>query len=274
MKSWIKLLKINFSVIVFSIFFLGCSKEPEKKEYAVRVNDSYLTEEDIFELDSLSNQSFSRNEIIKRWVEKELLYQEALKDGITDEEEFKRVINNSRRELASSMLIKKYLEENLKQPGTKELQDFYEKLKHEFAADENIYIFNLAVFSSENLAIQFRKKVFEDDWEIAVQSSLNDKALIEHSENKTLAREEIYPLQLLNLIDEINPGEVSIILEENPQKYLLVQLKQVVKKGTVPPLELVKEQVEARYASEKREEIINKYLEELYSENLIEIREK
>jgi hypothetical protein len=274
MKSSTQLSKINFSVVFLLIFFLGCGKEPEKKEFAVRVNDSYLTEEDILELDTLSNQSFSRNEIIKRWVEKELLYQQALNEGITNEDEFKRIINNSGRELASSMLIKKYLDENLIKPGIKELQDFYEKFKYEFVADENIYVFHIAVFNSENPAIQFRKKVFEDAWEKAIQLRLDDNALIQHSENKTLTKEEIYPIQLLDLIDELNPGEVSIILEEKPQRYLLVQLNQVVKKGTVPPLELVKEQVETRYASDKREEIINKYLEELYSESLIEIREK
>jgi len=106
MISLSKLLRIRiFLYVLIAIIFLGCNKEPEKKKYVARVNDTYLTEEELNELDSLFEDSSSRSEIIKRWVSKELLYQEAISKGITDDEEFNRIINNSRRELASSMLL-------------------------------------------------------------------------------------------------------------------------------------------------------------------------
>ncbi len=133
MKSLNKLLRNSFYFLFTSaIIFIGCSKEPEKKEYVARVNDSYLIEEELNDFDSLFNGSFSRAEIINKWVEKELLFQEAIKQGLTDEEDFKRIINNSRRELASSLLINKYLSETIKKPSNTQLQEFYDKHKNEF----------------------------------------------------------------------------------------------------------------------------------------------
>ena len=275
MISLSKLLRIRiFLYVLIAIIFLGCNKEPEKKKYVARVNDTYLTEEDLNELDSLFQDSSPRSEIIKRWVNKELLYQEAISKGITDNDEFNRIINNSRRELASSMLLNKHLDDNLKKPSNVELQGFYDQHKNEFKTDENIYVFNSASFKNENSAIRFRTKLVETNWEEVIDNYAEDTLMISHRSGDGLSETEIYPIQLLNLIKELNPGEVSIVLEENSAKYSVIQLVQSFKKGAVPPLELVEDEVMARFISEKREEIFNKYLEELYSNNEIEIKEK
>ena len=179
MISLNKLLRNSFFLTaLIGIFFFGCKKEPETKKFIARVNDAYLTEEDISELDSLFGRGFSRNEVIKKWIEKELLYQEAMKAGIADKDEFNRIINNSRRELASSMLLNLYLENNLKKPSNTELQEFYNVHKSEFQTEDNIYVFNSASFTNENAAIRFRAKLFETDWENVIENYKNDKTLI------------------------------------------------------------------------------------------------
>jgi len=275
MTSLSKLLRIRICLyVLIAIIFFGCNKEPEKKKYVARVNDTYLTEEELNELDSLFEDSSSRSEIIKRWVSKELLYQEAISKGITDDEEFNRIINNSRRELASSMLLNKYLEDNLKKPNNIELQGFYDQHKNEFKTDENIYVFNSASFKNENSAIRFRTKLVETNWEKVIDNYSEDSLMISFKSGDALSEAEIYPIQMLNLIKELNPNEVSIVLEENSEKYSVIQLVQSFNKGAIPPLELVEDEVMARFISEKREEIFNKYLEELYSKNEIEIKEK
>src|SRR4030067_231617 len=150
MISLNKLLRNSFFLTaLIGIFFFGCKKEPETKKFIARVNDAYLTEEDISELDSLFGRGFSRSEVIKKWIEKELLYQEAMKAGIADKDEFNRIINNSRRELASSMLLNLYLENNLKKPSNTELQEFYNVHKSEFQTEDNIYVFNSASLSKK-----------------------------------------------------------------------------------------------------------------------------
>ena len=275
MISLNKLLRISiFLNVLVAIIFLGCNKEPEKQKYIARVNDYYLTEEELSELDSLFQDSASRSEIIKRWVDKELLYQEAISTGINEDDEFNRIINNSRRELASSMLLNKHLEDNLKKPNDVELQGLYDQHKNEFKTEENIYVFNSASFKNENSAIRFRTKLVEANWEDVIENYVEDKSMISYRSGAALSEAEIYPIQMLNLIKELNPGEVSIVLEENFDKYSVIHLIQSFRKGAIPPLDLIEDEVMARFVSEKREEIIDKYLEELYSNNEIEIKEK
>lgn len=275
MISLNKLLRNSFFLTwLIVVFFFGCNKEPETKKYVARVNDAYLTEEDISELDSLFERGFSRSELIKRWIEKELLYQEAMKTGIADEDNFNRIINNSRRDLASSMLLNAHLETNLKKPNNIQLQEFYNAHKSEFKTEDNIYVFNSVSFNNENAAIKFRNKLIETSWETVIENYLEDKSLIEYATSNALSNTEIYPIQLLNLIEMLNPGEVSIVVEENADKYSVVQLLQIFRKGSNPPFEIIHDEVEARYVADKRAQIFNEYVEELYSNNEIEIKEK
>jgi hypothetical protein len=275
MISLNKLLRNSFffSGLIVIILF-GCNKEPETKKYIARVNDAYLTEQDISELDSLFERGFSRNELIKKWIEKELLYQEAMKTGIADNDDVNRVINNSRRELASSMLLNSHLEKNIEKPNISQLEEFYTAHKNEFKAVDNIYVFNSATFNNENAAIKFRTKLVETGWEKVIENYAEDKSMFEYKAGNVLSEAEIYPVQLLNLIQVLNPGEISIVLEENASKFSVVQLLQTFRKGGNPPFEIIRDEVEARYIADKREQVFDKYVEELYSNNEIEIKEK
>jgi hypothetical protein len=275
MRSSSRLSNIKFHLIILAaIIFLGCDKDTEKKDYVARVNDSYLTESELNKFDSLVGGSYSRSEIIKRWIDKELLYQEALKAGATDDEEFNRIINDSKRELASSMLLNKYLEANLQKPNKNELREFYSQHINEFKAEENLYVFNSASFKNENAAIRFRTKLIETNWDEATDDYSEDKSLIKFESGNALLSNEIYPIQLLNLIEVLLPGEVSIVLEENSEKFTVVNLVQNFQKGSIPPLEFMRNDVEARLISEKREQIYRDFLEDLHSKNEIEINAK
>jgi hypothetical protein len=275
MRSLSRLSNIKFHLIILAaIIFLGCDKDSEKKDYVARVNDSYLTEIELNKFDSLVSGSYSRTEIIKRWIDKELLYQEALKAGATDDEEFNRIINDAKRELASSMLLNKYLEANLHKPNENELREFYSQHINEFKAEENIYVFNSASFKNENAAIRFRTKLIEINWDEATDDYSEDKSLIKVESGNALLANEIYPIQLLNLIEVLIPGEVSIVLEENSEKFTVVNLVQNFQKGSIPPIEFIRNDVEARLISEKRELISRDFLEDLHSKNEIEIKAK
>jgi hypothetical protein len=273
MISLKKLLKsrIYFSVLLL-VFVASCSKEPEKKDFVAKVNDSYLTQNEFEELDSMFNKSISKNEIIKRWIEKELLYQEAVKTGITENDDFIRIINNSKKELATSLFIKKYLDEKTEKPSRNDIAEFYEKYKNDFRSREKVYVYNFASFRNENSAIKFRTKVFDERWAKAIENVEGDSALISYSSGKAKYRSEIYPLQLVNMIDELNPGEVSIILQESMSKFTLVQLEQVIQQGQIPPLEIIKDQVEDRLMAERQQELINEFKQKLYSSSEIEIK--
>ncbi len=85
---------------------IGCGKESRRTDYVARVNNSYLTEQDIEKIiSSTPGKNFYRNEIIRNWIDREVLYQKAVDEGITRQEEYKLIIEDSKKELAASMLL-------------------------------------------------------------------------------------------------------------------------------------------------------------------------
>ncbi len=83
---------------------------------------------------------------------------------------------------------------------------------------------------------------------------------------------DIYPISLLRIIKDINPQEISIVITENTGYYSIVQLLDRYSKDSVLPFEQIKNEVQKRFVAEKRTELIENYLKELYSKNEIEIK--
>ncbi len=275
MKISTKLLRNSLFVASFSfLLFIGCNKKTETKKFAARVNDAYLTEKSLSEFDTLFEHGFSRTELVKKWVEEELLYQEAIKLGLTENNEFNQIINDNRRKLASSMVVSAVSEKKLTKPGDSELREYYDVHKGEFKFENTRFVINLATFATENSAIKFRNKLIESSWEKVIESFTDNKSLIEFQTKKSLSRSEIYPIQLLKLLEMLQPGEVSIVLKENPTKFYVVQLLQVYGKGNQPDFEVVRNEVEERYLANRRVQIYKEFLDELYLSNEIEIKEK
>lgn len=101
-------LKADYLLIIIFIFFQNCSEEKIDQEFLARVNDSYLTREDIASLIDTSDTDVSEiNFLIKDWVKKELLFQKAIEEGLTDEKTYEDILLKSSRELAIALLIKK-----------------------------------------------------------------------------------------------------------------------------------------------------------------------
>jgi uncharacterized lipoprotein YehR (DUF1307 family) len=91
-------LRLSKYILAAAILILltGCSRKQENKEYIAKVNDSYLTEEDLTAVsEGYSGHKSFKEEMIRNWVNRELLYQQAIKEGIQEHEEYQRIIRNS-----------------------------------------------------------------------------------------------------------------------------------------------------------------------------------
>jgi PPIC-type PPIASE domain len=268
------LLNNNFIFILFiSIILAGCSKEPEKKEYVARVNDKYLTQEELNNmLQSANNKNFYKDEIIRNWINNELLYQKAIKEGITDESLYKRLTNESNKELAVTLLLNQvYTNENEK-IDSKQIENFYESNKNDFKAFYDGYVINLINFNNEDKAIRFRSTLLETDWSHAINAFKGDTSIINITANKLYYDYELQPAPLSRMVKELNPNEVSIIFSNGQNNFYIVQLVNKVPQDSIVPLEYIKDEVENRIMANKKDEFIRNYIKELYSKNEIEVK--
>ena len=264
----------NFIFILFiSVILAGCSKEPEKKEYVARVNNKFLTQEELNNMQmTTGNKNFYKDEIIRNWINNELLYQKAIKEGITDDGHYKRLMNESRKELAVTLLLNQvYLKEKEK-IDSKQIEDFYENNKNDFKAFYDSYIINLINFNNEDKAIKFRSTLLETDWDRAINAFKGDTSIINVTVNKLYYDYELQPASLSRIVKELNPNEVSIIFSNRQNDFSIVQLVNKVPQDSILPLEYIRDEIENRIIANKKDEFIRNYIKELYSENNIEVK--
>ena len=272
----IKLLnQINeaFLITFTAVSLISCGKESSQKNFVARVNDSYLTSKDLATLiDTGKANNFYKNEIIRNWINKEVLYQTAVKEGILKEDKFKSLIEDSKKELAASFLIKKLYEDEKVSYSLNDIENYYNQHSDEFLRFYDSYLINIIAFGDEDKAVQFRSLVLESDWENALNVFKGDSSIKKIRTNQLLYGYEIHPVTLLRIVNDLNPNEISIVIKDENGNFTVVQEVKQFKKGTLPPFEVIKPEIEARFIADKKENLIKNYIKELYSNNDIEVR--
>ena len=276
MMNYSKHLSQNLTKIFFLssvIVILSCSKETKKEEFVARVNNSYLTREEFASLVDTSKLSpADKDQIIKDWIYRELLYQEAKNEKILNEKKYKNILETSSKELAAAMLINDQISSEEIKLTDDDIQNYYVKNKNYFRLNDDSYLINKITFKLEDAAINFRSLAVESDWVKALNFFNSDSNLVSSLNSDLIGENNFYPIQLMRIAKDLLPNEISIVINENNGYYSVVQMLGKYQKGTIPELQIIKPLVEKRLLSEKKRELINNYLKELYSKNEIEIK--
>lgn len=251
----------------------SCRQESEEIDFVARVNETYLTREDFASLvDTSKIMPSEKNEIIKEWINREVLYQKALDLELTDSEEFERIIQNSRKELAGAFLMKEILKKEPIEISDSDVLEYYQNKSDEFRIKEDAFVINRMDFLDEETAIKFRNLAVESDWQKGTTFFNDNPAVAKQIKNKLFYEFEIHPSTIVQLLKELYTSEISIVISGKPGYYSVVQLVYRVKKNTIPEFELIKYQVKQRFHSVKRQQVIDKFIKEVYSESDIEIK--
>ena len=272
-KEHLKIIKILLATLLTVAFFAGCQESTENKDYVARVNDSYLSGSDLLEiLDSANVDDNSKAEVIRNWILKELLYQEAVSEGILDEKKFKSILEKSKKELAGTLLLKNFSSNVTLDYQPQEVEEYYNRNKIEFGLGSNSFKLNIATFNNENNAVQFRSVLLSSGWNLALKQHSQDSTLQKVSSGILLSEQDIYPQKLARIVNGLHPLEISIVISDDAGYYTVVQVLNNFTKGTAPPFDAIKENVEERFIANKKKQILDNYIDELYSKSEIEIK--
>jgi len=260
-------------VTLLSLFFLfACSESKTPEKYIAKVDDSYLTESGFEELiDSQFVSEKSKSVVIKSWVRQEVLYQEAVRTGLTDSKEFKQIIENTKKQLAAAMVLEKYAATIGQQFTNNELEDFFEENESSFKLPFNAYFLNRVNFSDREAAVNFRSNVILNGWDAAIDSIHLDTTATSLESKILVSEQDIQPPGLQRVLEGLYPLEISIVIPDERGYYSVVQLIDKYSTGEVPAFDAVIAEVESRYKSTLTELAIENYIEDLYSKSEIEI---
>ena len=259
--------------IIFPLFILSACSEPQKPDsYIARVNDSYLTEAEFTSLiDSQFVSEKSRAIVIRNWVRREILFQEAVKQGLTETKEFTSTVENTKRQLAAALVLEKFA--NTSQPlfTTEELNNYYRENQTSFRLPYNAYYLNRINFSNRETAVMFRTELIQNGWAEASNKFSKDLSLGNISSEILIPEQDVYPVSLLRILEGLYPLEISIVIPDDRGYYTVVQLLDKYAAQSIPPFEAVKTEVENRYKSALTELALENYINDLYSLSEIEI---
>jgi len=266
-----RLNKISLMLIAASIL-AGCGKEEPKTEYVARVNDAYLTKEDLASLiDTNMVNTLHKSEVIRNWINREILFQKAKNEGILKKDDYKRLVQNSGKELAGVLLLDSYISSVKINFEQRDLINYFNENSNDFKLADNSYLLNIIHFSNEDRAVEFRSLVLDSDWQKAMNIFYEDSAII-NNENEVLLKEhDVSSIKVLRVVKRLHPLEISIVISEREGYYTVVQVLKKYLMGSVPSYNVIKQEVEKRYLAEKRKELLENYIKELYSENEIEV---
>jgi hypothetical protein len=272
LKKHLQHVRIIEGIVISLIFFNACVDSTTPDKYVARVNNSFLTEEELSELTDTSISSEAQvKQIISNWVHNELLYQQAENSGIINEKEYETVIENSKKLLAGALLLKKVSSENTISILPGELEKYYDKNKNSFALSSNHFLLNRIKFNDYIKAVQFRTEMISSGWEKALMKFKNDTSLIKFWSNDLFSEYKIYPRQILRVIEGLYPLEISIVISDEPGYYAVIEVLNRFEKGSIPPFDAIKPLIEKRFTAELEKLAIESYIDELYAKSEIEI---
>jgi hypothetical protein len=250
----------------------SCKKEITEKKYVAKVNNVYLTRDELDSMYSSSSDIQYKNEIIRNWINQELLYQEAGKEGILKNNDFEKILDNSKRKLAASFVIRDFLKNIKFTFDQSDLENFYSKNPDEFKLAYRSYLLNSVTFSNEDDALKFRSAAVEKSWDDAALLIQKDSSIITKKSKDLLFEYQVQPISFLRVVKELYPSEISIVMNNEEGKFTVLQLLEKFNKGDIPPFDLIQDEVKSLYLTEKRELTVKEYIKQLYSKNDIEVK--
>jgi PPIC-type PPIASE domain len=260
---------------VFFLILLGlnsCSQESKSNKYIAKINHEILTEEQLrTALSDEMNKGKYREEYIHSWIQTEVLFQEAQKKGITDDKQFNALLERSKKELAVALFLKKLIEENKIELTDEEINKYYEDHKDEFRLEDDVYLINIIEISNYDKAVEFRNRLLESDWKNAENRVKNDQVVLFKETIHFYYSYQLQPLALLRAVNNLGENEVSVIIETEPSKFCIVQMITKYNANSIPPLEVVKDEIIARLSATKEKDFLKDYIDKLITDHNPEI---
>ncbi|MCK9280152.1 MAG: peptidylprolyl isomerase [Melioribacteraceae bacterium] len=255
-------------IIVFAFALFYCSDKKEDNSLVAKAGNSVLTKSALDSaLSDYKNKRKFRDEYIKEWIEKEILFQVAVDEGITEEVEYKSLIEQSKKELAAALLKAKALKDFSYSPSQTELEEYFEKFRSDFVLNDDAYRFNLIVFNSEEKAIKFRNLLLDSEWDRIANAYKSDPGVINLMNSVFRYAHEIHSEQLVFSLKVMEQNEVSVVIKSEPGYFTVVQLIEKFNRNDLPKLENIRDQVENRFLITKRMEFLRNYISEILEDN-------
>jgi hypothetical protein len=265
---------INLLVIsALSILLIFCEDQKVEEPYIAKVGDHELSESKLDEfLGSYKFDKKHKDEFIRQWIELELLFNEAVNKKIIQISSYKNIIEQSRREAAAALLLNDFYKSADLDIEENDIEEYFEDNIREFKLTDKAVVINSANFSNINSAAAFRRDVIKFGWDKSIGNLENNSNLISLHKDNFLYNYQLPNVKTARTIDNLLPGEISIVFESEPNVFAVVQLVNTLEENEIPSLQYIRKSVEERYLLVRKKILYKNYIENLYTKYKVEIK--
>jgi hypothetical protein len=185
--------------------------------------------------------------------------------------QYNSLLERSKKELAVALLLKKISEENKFELADEEMNKYFDDHKEEFRLEDDAYLINKIEIGNFDKAVKFRSKLLESDWNNAGKGVKNDPAILSNETMRFYYGYQLQPVSLLRTVINLGENEVSVVIETEPSKFSIVQMITKYNANSIPPIEVVKDEVNARLAAAKERDFLKDYIDKLITDHNPEI---
>jgi peptidyl-prolyl cis-trans isomerase C len=247
-------------VFVALAILSGCGSSSKNKSTVVaKVGDSELTVRDILKNipddPALKVSGVQVEQYVQRWIDSEVIYQEAIRSGIMNSQEMKERIEK----LTRDAVISAYLDEMVESKATvtpDEIRQFYEENKESFVREDNQYHVLVILTDSYQNANALRRRIIngEDFAQVARDNSL-DASKQAGGDLGWVTLDQLSPA-LARTIPSLSLKRISTPVNTEVG-YEIVQMLDVRKRGELKTLDEVKDVITMRLLTMKKERRYN-----------------
>jgi len=274
-------LLIAATALVLSVLGTGCADDAPSGDYVARVGDRTLTREDLARsltdrptvLDSVEAAS----QIVERWVTNELLFQEALDRGLQDEADTRRLLAENERSVLISALVNRVYEEEMSEPDETSIRSYYESNRDQLTLREPYVRVRVLIVETEldaGLASDSLETLSIDAQGDSAFTALADRMSLRREDSRTIS-DSYYPANRLfswipgmaSSLAEAEAGDVLPALVSDGVWYV-VQLVERVPVGTLPELDMIRDEIAERVRIEERKQLFARHVQRLRTQAL------
>ncbi len=253
-----------FIGVLIALILQSCSDKEQVEGAVARVNDRYLMEEDLQSVmpknQTPQDSVLFRNNYIKTWATRELLYDKALINVRSEDDEINNLVEDYRRELLIERYKRAVLQQELDTVVTEEnLDEYYENNKNVYRLNEDLLQLKLIHFASDLNERKEIEKLFRsndpEDAEVLEEReleffalSLNDSMWV--SKTRVESR-----LPLLKEENSLKKGQ--FIKKEDSLGVYLVAIKDVLHRNDVAPKSYVIPTIRQMILHNRKLELMN-----------------
>jgi EpsD family peptidyl-prolyl cis-trans isomerase len=271
--------KVFLGVLAIILLFACAKKEEKQASYLAKVGNSVITEADlereIKNLPDFVQKMFEgpngREKFLEELVKRELLYQEALKEGLDKDPAYQKKLEDFKKINLVGILLEKEIESKEK-ISDKEIRDYYEKHKEDFAPVSQVRLSRIVVKTEgEAQKVLESLKKGEDFSQLAKKISVDTVSAKKGGDLGFFSRGDI-PSEFRVVAARLKTGEISEPIKTK-SGYEIVKVTDK-KVGQVIEFDKIKNLISQNLLAEKQKVLFDSYIEGLKKKYKVEINKE